>query len=552
MPVQPLDEDSAFTYRKRQKVFPRSSLAEEIEGNILHLANRQFTARRWNEEKAQEVSAMDIDVSGTKHDVLGNNEKKPRRSRSTDMNSTSESDYSDEDQQSRTSTEAATDSEAEDRQSESENRTDGRRAPGVRVVPTADDDFSSAILRPAVGDIVTKLEKTLTVLHNMMVATAQPTGYDDESSSEDAETGPDESSHSRSRSRRPRSGSRSRSRPRRRVKRPRPPSVFSNADTTEAPPYASPQKKARHADAAAPEDPGDDGAGSDSTPNPTSREPSPDLADAPEAPHTRPGRPKRQRPVRLNRLAPRDWRTALAAASLAGFPQAAVQRAAQRCADLFGEGMELRTVHDHSPVRDTFTPVVPGGKVRGAEDDEVSGEVARMRLAARDAARRGETAAGSASRSRSRTSRARRSQTPAGSSGSRSRSRSRSATPHLTCPYRDCPRSIEAFSRRGNLMRHVELVHGGEGGAALLEVDSEDEVEAGVHVDGFLRAVRARKGWREWIEGDGERGRRGREEGKRRDRAEAGGGYRYPRPRPLEEDEGYYYSGALEEDDPFE
>src|SRR5699024_9779924 len=151
----------------------------------------------------------------------------------------------------------------------------------------------------------------------------------------------------------------------------------------------------------------------------------------------------------------------LGAASLAGFPRSAVLRATQRCADLFGECAELRLLNDLSPTRDTRQVFVPGsgeGMLDGQDEDglEELVEVARMRLAARDASRVEEPEAKAKSRSpsptgrttrsrtrsqtRSRTPAPRRSHTP---SGSRSSSRSRSATPHLACPYRSCPRSVE-------------------------------------------------------------------------------------------------------------
>ena len=50
-------------------------------------------------------------------------------------------------------------------------------------------------------------------------------------------------------------------------------------------------------------------------------------------------KPKRQRP-----LNPRDWSEVLGIASLVGWDAAVVDRAARRCASLFGEGMEFRTI----------------------------------------------------------------------------------------------------------------------------------------------------------------------------------------------------------------
>jgi len=83
------------------------------------------------------------------------------------------------------------------------------------------------------------------------------------------------------------------------------------------------------------------------------------------------------------------------------------------------------------------------------------------------------------------------------------RRRSRSATPgaggkaaHL-CHYADCPRALEGFSKRTNLARHLQLVHGKRAAAEETdEEDSADEMEGGVHADRFLRPIKLRKGWR--------------------------------------------------------
>lgn len=483
MPVQPLDEDSQFTYRKRQAVFPRSALSEEIEAHILHLANRRFTARGQVEKESPDEEGHGGGGSGnyTSGDEV---DMKPRMSTEAD----------------------STDSEMEESQSESETKI-GQQGPDIRIVPTADDDTSSALLKPAVSDIVTKLEKTLTVLHNMMAATTQAT---DSEESEDEETELDEPPLARSRSR-----------PRKRAsKRPRPPSALSEAEPSDMPPLASPLKKPRYASAPpAPDDPEEP-----STPAPLSREPSPKTDELLE-------RILRQRAVRLNRPAPRDWRTVLGAASLAGFPQGAVQRAAQRCANLFGEGLELQVLNDHSSARDRSTTILPGGEISLGEDDRQLAEIARMRLAARDAARANEVLL----RSRSGTARSR---TPA--SRSRTRSRSRSATPHLVCPHRTCPRSVDPFSRRGGLMRHLELVHGGDEGAGV-EVDSEDEMEGGVHVDGFLRKIRAKKGWRgQDVKQEGPQEERGRGRTRKRGRSVKV---------EDETEDGYCFSGGVVESD---
>src|SRR5690606_38136091 len=116
-----------------------------------------------------------------------------------------------------------------------------------------------------------------------------------------------------------------------------------------------------------------------------------------------PERALRRRASRLNRLVPRDWRVALGAASLAGFPKSAVHRAAQRCANLFGENAKLQLLNDHSSTRDTHASIVPGREIPMEEDSMELAEIARIRLAARDASRAKEPP----SRPRSSTTRSR-------------------------------------------------------------------------------------------------------------------------------------------------
>lgn len=68
------------------------------------------------------------------------------------------------------------------------------------------------------------------------------------------------------------------------------------------------------------------------------------------------------------------------------------------------------------------------------------------------------------------------------------------------CSVNTCARSTQGFSRRVHLARHMNLVHGerverphqGE----TLEAQSQDEMFGAVHVDGFLRPIKTRKGWR--------------------------------------------------------
>lgn len=219
------------------------------------------------------------------------------------------------------------------------------------------------------------------------------------------------------------------------------------------------------------------------------------------------------------RVGLRDWRAVLGAAALAGFPAAAVDRAARRCADLFGQRTALQTlVEGPAPPPAgrkaswsrvaTYVPGMPRPPLLeeddDEDDDEVDGGKVRVRTGRALSVAPGATDDDEAGPSRARA------RAPSVSRPARSRSRSASAAPGAyLCAFRECPRAAagEGFARRANLLRHLKLVHAwtaGEGGdddpaARRLpgeEVDSEDEMCGAVHVDGFLRPIRMRPGWR--------------------------------------------------------
>ena len=204
----------------------------------------------------------------------------------------------------------------------------------------------------------------------------------------------------------------------------------------------------------------------------------------------------------------RDWSDVIGAASLAGFSPDVIARAARRCADLFGEGMTIRNLHEvpasagtgvrtvdyrPEPIQLSASDADTEKPLSSSDDD---GREASLLLHRRIASRQSSQAPSSPHCSPS----------PSPSvSHSRSRSRSASAGQQYFCPVPTCTRAANGFTRRANLARHMKLVHGGMtpddgsvagGGTGASEVDSEDEVLGAVHVDGFLRAVVPSRGWR--------------------------------------------------------
>ncbi|KAI0178963.1 hypothetical protein GGR52DRAFT_569868 [Hypoxylon sp. FL1284] len=262
------------------------------------------------------------------------------------------------------------------------------------------------------------------------------------------------------------------------------------------------------------------------------------------------------------RVGLRDWRDVLGAAAVAGFPAAAVDHAARRCADLFGQGMALQTLLEGPSASGRKPPAawemayVPGmpQPTLLEEDSEDEGRPTMHGRTPSSAATPSDEAGSSQPQSASRPGSA------------RSRSGSAAAPGAHLCSFADCPRAAagEGFSRRHNLLRHLKLVHGmtpasceagttdnyqrhrsatpaSASAPTLLrpeDVDSEDEMHGAVHVDWYLRPVRIQAGWRgadaedpkrrrggegEGGDGDGRARRRGRGRGRPKNRVREGG-----------------------------
>lgn len=120
------------------------------------------------------------------------------------------------------------------------------------------------------------------------------------------------------------------------------------------------------------------------------------------------------------------------------------------------------------------------------------------------------------------------------------------------CPHATCERALRGFPRRQNLLRHVEKMHGGEGSELVrattpgrasvsregteeveeegkrkmkrsvreMDLGSEDEMEGAVHVDGFLKPIKMRPGWRATDLGNRTRMKKGERKIKREENEE--------------------------------
>ena len=447
---------------------PSSDLQDELGATMLRLAKRRFLKRKRKWDRTGEEAAA----------VRPSVEEHAGESRQASSAEEQEASPASSPPRSRT-TSAAPSSGEEDMQGDDEDDAAGpstprkshRRRTSKTYEPrvSTNDELSYELLRPSIRHILAQLDSTLEILHHTRAVGGR--GHNSDSSAS-----PDEESDSQQ-SQRHRSSSinRSHSQPSQGG------TPNSEASDTE------PQIKTEQ--------------GTDTEPKDQDN----NNDDGFEA-WLRKGTRRGARAPGL-----RDWSDVLGAASLAGFPPDVIARTARRCANLFGEGMTIRTLHEvpapsgtgvrtvdylPEPIALSATDHGSNASAPSSDDDQSRDDEDEQTtlLHRRIASRQSSLAPPSRSSSPSSSTRS------LSRSLSRSRSRSRSASvgqQHF-CPVSACPRAASGFSRRANLKRHMNLVHGGlvaDDGSAS-EVDSEDEVVGAVHVDGFLRAVMPSRGWR--------------------------------------------------------
>ncbi|KAI1464018.1 uncharacterized protein F4812DRAFT_463075 [Daldinia caldariorum] len=587
------DRDEVFTLRKAVRDMPSTALEEIVGAEILRTAKEKFNARPWikPDVSADEEGGSESQEGINGEDSDGETEastasrRKESRSRSRSKSVKLEGASGDEKM------------EVDGRKPETDATSKPHRKPRFAPTVSTDDDLSYSLLRPSVRHILTKLDATLTILHN-----TQESALNYQSDSADSEAS--DSSHPGSRKSRSRPGSQAptdekrrrgrplgslsqnRSRGRSEVreataaaavaaeetapqteeqekparKRGRPKKAYPRLDGETDREYtiriARLQKKpipkfsdepAERAVAEEEDPAGDSGNSGDAEEtaaeaarghlarrkknkkkekeanNKASRSPS----QASSASGGKPRNAQRSGHSRT-RLGLRDWRDVLGAAALAGFPADAVDRAARRCADLFGQSMTLHTLPEGPAASSsgrkaplgratTYVPGMPRPPLLDEEEEEEEGEGEKQQRRIRATSMAAPSATSEDEAGPSRTG---------GGARSCSRSRSVSAAPgYFTCSFPDCPRAAagEGFLRRYNMLRHMKLVHGYTAGAGAAsergsgdeaaagtgvgtgtamgagmpeEMDSEDEMYGAVHVDWFLRPIKIRRGWR--------------------------------------------------------
>ncbi len=149
-----------------------------------------------------------------------------------------------------------------------------------------------------------------------------------------------------------------------------------------------------------------------------------------------------------------DWSELLGIASMTGWDERAVARAAQRCASLFDEGMAFRAFDESLATRPIAEPAhYTPSPIQAPYDLGISAPAAPNR--------------------------------PYFDVGTR------------RCPHRDCRRGAEGswedFKKPYHVIQHVIVVHGYD--PQTNDSDNEERKVGAVHRDGFLQPITAKRGW---------------------------------------------------------
>ncbi|OHE91123.1 RNA polymerase I specific transcription initiation factor [Colletotrichum orchidophilum] len=505
------DEDDGFTTRSKKGQLPSTALEEEITATILRQAKERFLRRQRKAQKREAARTRDESAF----------ERTAASSMSAHSSAASEGGSDGEDGPS-----AREGARAE---SEIEGEKAKRRKTYEPVV-SANDDLSADLLRPSVRHILSTLDNTLTTLHNSRLAGLSYM-TDSSASATDVEGDASDAASVSSAASRASSASKRKKRGRPRSKAPRTPEPeWTRALERRGRPkkaqlplpgetekemkirVAREQKKRIPFSSDEEEDGGDNEAGDDGVKNAdqsgieTSRSRSPrKKRDLPA--EARAEAREKARETMLGSWGLRDWSDIIGAASLSGFKPEVVARAAQRCADLFGQGMEMQTLLEGpaskgpKPQRTRYLPGGSGNRCGdgGAASATSSAEESEDERTLMKARRLGTPRQNSLARDSippSDSDAAARGRS-IGTTAGRARSASRTSSVGLFyCPVAGCERALEGFGRRANLQRHVATIHPGRAGDVGNDVESEDEMLGAVHIDGFLKPIRARKGWR--------------------------------------------------------
>lgn len=459
------DGDEKFTYRKKETKLASSDLQEELSATILRLAKERF------QKRIKKVGQLRPSIE----DDVGKTDYQPGvESRATSMEP-----------------ESGCEMDLEDEDDGKGKRPMRRRPKTYEPTVSTNDETSYKLLSAPVRHILSQLDTTFQILHNMRKAGLS---YNSDTSDEESDS--------------PESPKKPRGRPR-----------LASGDAPSAEPKLKTTKRGRPKKIQIPMV-GESQAGFlvriareshrrlPSTVDVDNKDAAfedwlrkEDQGDGPETSNEKVEKDKKER---LTRLGLRDWHDVIGAASMAGFSAEVIARTTKRCADLFGEGMMIRRLqevpssHGNGVQTMEYLPepiTLPVSDIDSQEEDAALETASlHMRRIASRASSLAPSHSASISPSKSPKSRPVSPNPPKSRSATPARSRSASVGQHF-CPIPTCERAASGFSRKPNLKRHIVLVHGGEA-TEVADVDSEDEVFGAVHVDGFLRGIVPSRGWR--------------------------------------------------------
>lgn len=163
--------------------------------------------------------------------------------------------------------------------------------------------------------------------------------------------------------------------------------------------------------------------------------------DSPNAASTKDRESKKKRRNYVRKLEPRDWSEVFGTAALIGWDTASLKAAAQHCSSTFREDMAFTTLREGSEIsQHSLNKHFASQMPLELEDMEEKWSL--------------ET---------------------------------------LTCPHEDCPRHHEKFTVTKQLSRHIRQVHDWD--PSCHEIPETRLKVGGIHVDGFMCPIPARKGW---------------------------------------------------------
>ncbi|RDW75842.1 hypothetical protein BP5796_06663 [Coleophoma crateriformis] len=496
--VGPVSKDEQFTLRRRDIPFPSRGLEDILLGVALKFAKETFNQREWNEEdddlmhdenvhhgKGEGRRATSLNNPPKSGNKLGGNQihSVPRFSGLGDS-AELDGDHVAVDRPFKQSSEAAPDKVL------------------MRPVVSADDERSGEILRPSIRHTLSKLDEALMALHHARKIcheySSNPTGSK-RGRSGGSPSG-SETDAAEIPARRPRGRPRNQSLPGRENMdlathenpgqwRAKPTSIGRPRKQYEKMPgeteqdylirVARLQKKPLPSFA------------------PVRETKAPELSREP--PRKTPRKkldPERARSRRNRHLRPRDWSEVLGSAALVGFSPEVIAKATQRCANLFGESMTMRTLIQ-APVLSTNSSIVDNYMPQEIPDLGLAAETVEL---SSESSETDSNTDGSASESSMQDS----GRTPAFP-------KPRGIVPRTQscfCPIEECPRSNRGFAKERSLKRHMKGSHKmNPQQISDILFGGRDEMSGAVHTDGFLKPVLDKKSTRGKDKGHRKEGR---------------------------------------------